>query len=161
MVVVAIIGVLAAVAIPAFLKYIKRAKTTEALLNIRRMWDSSVSYVEGDYASSDGDILGVQFPAGNPVTPALSLIGIRKFEPDQTIWQTATWNALNFGVSDPHFYAYQYDSEGTYGGATFTATAFGNLDGDDTYSTFLRVGIYNIPLAVRGGVAVFQARALE
>ena len=42
MIVVAIIGILAAVAIPAFMKYIRRSKTTEALMNVRKMFDSSV-----------------------------------------------------------------------------------------------------------------------
>ena len=37
MIVVAIIGILAAVAIPAFLEYMKRAKTTEASLNLNKI----------------------------------------------------------------------------------------------------------------------------
>src|SRR5262245_61349924 len=37
MIVVAIIGILAAVAIPAFLEYMKRGKTTEASLNLNKI----------------------------------------------------------------------------------------------------------------------------
>ena len=44
MIVVAIIGILAAVAIPAFMKYIRRSKTVEATMNVRKLFDSSVSY---------------------------------------------------------------------------------------------------------------------
>ena len=39
MIVVAIIGILAAVAIPAFINYMRRAKTTEATLGIDRMFE--------------------------------------------------------------------------------------------------------------------------
>ena len=61
MIVVAIIGILAAVAIPAFIKYIRRSKTTEAAMNVRKMFDSTVSYYEAEHASANGAILDKQF----------------------------------------------------------------------------------------------------
>ncbi len=45
-----------------------------------------------------------------------------------------------FQVSDPHYYVYQFDSNGTGADATFTATAFGDLDKDGVLSTFQRTG---------------------
>jgi type IV pilus assembly protein PilA len=54
MIVVAIIGILAAVAIPAFMKYIRRSKTSEATMNIRKIFDSSVSYYQEEHALRDG-----------------------------------------------------------------------------------------------------------
>src|SRR5262252_8713420 len=65
MIVVAIIGILAAVAIPAFMKYIRRSKTTEATMNIRKLFDSSVSYFEDEHATRAGVILAKQFPASS------------------------------------------------------------------------------------------------
>ena len=50
MIVVAIIGILAAVAIPAFMKYIRRSKTVEATMNIRKMFDATVSYFASERA---------------------------------------------------------------------------------------------------------------
>src|SRR5215470_9240996 len=44
MVVVAIIGILAAVAIPAFMKNAKKAKTTEATINLKKLQDGAISY---------------------------------------------------------------------------------------------------------------------
>ena len=52
MIVVAIIGILAAVAIPAFMKYIRRSKTVEATMNVRKLFDSSVAYYYADHAGS-------------------------------------------------------------------------------------------------------------
>ncbi|MGZ7036514.1 MAG: pilin, partial [Ilumatobacteraceae bacterium] len=69
MIVVAIIGVLAAVAIPAFLKYIRRSKTIEATMNIRKLFDGSVAYFEAEHANSTGGTLAKQFPATVAITP--------------------------------------------------------------------------------------------
>ena len=44
MIVVAIIGILAAVAIPAFSKYVKRSRTAEAVGHLNKMWAGSVTY---------------------------------------------------------------------------------------------------------------------
>ena len=162
MIVVAIIGILAAVAIPAFLKYIKRSKTTEASMNIRRLYDSSVSYYDTDHATPTGAIVAAQFPSNGATTgpnPALANIGATKVV--TTDWTNATWQALNFAVSDPHYYAYQYNSAGSSIGATFSASAFGNLDDDDTYSTFVRVGTVDLSNEVRGGAGLYQANELE
>src|ERR1700686_3427093 len=83
MIVVAIIGILAAVAIPAFMKYIRRSKTTEAAMNIRKMYDWTVNYIEGEHAPAPADILAHQFPASKTWTPSTSACGEtgQKFAP--------------------------------------------------------------------------------
>src|SRR2546421_6826922 len=70
MIVVAIIGILAAVAIPAFMKYIRRSKTVEATMNVRKLFDSSVSYFEAEHSDKTGAIIGKQFPTSVALTPA-------------------------------------------------------------------------------------------
>src|SRR5512144_2720475 len=59
MIVVAIIGILAAVAIPAFLEYMKRAKQTEASLNLNKIGKASkrVKGEIGTYVPADGALL--------------------------------------------------------------------------------------------------------
>ena len=69
MIVVAIIGILAAVAIPAFMKYIRRSKTVEATMNVRKLFDSSVAYFEGDHADKGGNTLAKVFPTSKAVSP--------------------------------------------------------------------------------------------
>ena len=111
MIVVAIIGILAAVAIPAFMKYIRRSKTTEAAMNIRKMYDSTVTYFEAEHATSTGDIVARQFPDANAWTPSGTACAEpgQKFAPATHLpdWSTATWQALNFSLDDPFYYAYQ------------------------------------------------------
>src|SRR5262249_6272292 len=120
MIVVAIIGILAAVAIPAFMKYIRRSKTTEASMNVRKMFDSSVAYYEAEHTDALNNITAKQFPATAAVTPALGTccgsVG-GKCAPNATLWNTgataATWTALNFSVDDPFYFMYAYQSAGT------------------------------------------------
>ncbi len=161
MIVVAILSVLASVAIPSFLKYVRRSKTIEAQIGLRELFTSSVAYFDADHADSVGNIVAPQFPASNPVAPDVTDIGAVKLQTVPPLWKSPTWQALNFWVEDPLYYAYQYDSSGTRVGATFTATAFGDLDGDSSYSTFIRVGTVTEGEEVRGGAGLFIAHPLE
>src|SRR4029079_6979276 len=73
MVVVAIIGILAAVAIPAFVKNARKAKTSEATVELRKLYMSSRVYIleacqrRGSMSPSDP-----QFPDTNAITPLAS-----------------------------------------------------------------------------------------
>ena len=63
MIVVAILGLLAAIAIPAFSKYVRRSKTTEAVMNIRRIFDGAVKYYTEDHAArGTNEAIPNQFP---------------------------------------------------------------------------------------------------
>src|SRR6185503_8827771 len=66
MIVVAIIGILAAVAIPAFSKYVKRSRTAEAVGHLNKMWAGSVTYYETDHTDSAGNSVAKQFPGTAP-----------------------------------------------------------------------------------------------
>src|SRR5687767_10714273 len=116
MIVVAIIGILAAVAIPAFQKYIRRSKTVEASMNVRKMFDGSVVYYEADHAAADGTLQPHQFPASATATPTENTCcdgAGQKCPKNEALWSGtsgngATWSALTFGLSDPHIYWYTY-----------------------------------------------------
>ncbi len=165
MIVVAIIGILAAVAIPAFMKYIRRSKTVEATMNIRKMFDSSVSYYEGEHATSAGAIVAKQFPTSVAITPAATCCGStgKKCAPAATTWQDSngSWSALNFSVDDPFYYQYQYTSAGTDGTSTFNAQAFGDLDCDTILSTFARTGSVTTDNNVTGGSGLYSKNDIE
>src|SRR5438445_4138460 len=59
MIVVAIIGILAAVAIPAFLDYMKKSKSSEASLNLNKIGKNLQTYFDANssFVSSDGALL--------------------------------------------------------------------------------------------------------
>jgi type IV pilus assembly protein PilA len=168
MIVVAIIGILAAVAIPAFMKYIRRSKTIEATMNLRKLFDSSVSYYEGEHADSSGGILPKQFvmsgfPSG-PTPAANSCCGQTgdKCKPQPSTWSGIDgWSALNFSIDDPFYYWYFYSATGIETGAAFQAYAYGNLDCDNTYSTFMRTGSVLADRSVTGGAGLFTNNEIE
>ena len=159
------LGVMAAIAIPAFMKYTRRAKTSEATMNIRKMFDSSVSYFEREHASRLGVIHPRQFPDSAALSPGEHFCGADsigdKWVPKKTYWVDPTWQALNFALSDPHYYSYQYVSRGTNTASMFTTRAVGDLNCNGVLSTFERVAIVDQSLNVLGGGGVYTENELE
>jgi type IV pilus assembly protein PilA len=158
MIVVAIIGILAAVAIPAFIKYIRRSKTIEATMNVRKLYDSSVAYYLAEHSDVAGNTLPKQFPTSVGPSPAVNACCGQagdKCKPAPTNFDNDSWAALHFSVDDPFHYWYQYVSAGAAATATFQAYAYGNLDCDATYSTFMRSGSVQSDNSVTGGSGLF------
>ncbi len=160
MIVVAIIGVLAAIAIPAFMKYIKKSKTSEARLFVKKIYDGARAYYMDPNIERHDSIqpLPAQFPsaepAGYPVAAttnwradadccAMTTASTReKCAPNETIWSAPVWVALSFGVPDPHYYAYRYtNSDLINSEMQFTAQARGDLDCDDQFSLYEMYGV--------------------
>jgi type IV pilus assembly protein PilA len=159
-----ILGVLAATAIPAFVRYVRRSKTSEAMLNMRKLFDSSVSYYEEEHGSRLGGVLPKQFPASTVLTPTTPCCGqpADKCAPTVSDWKgNATWDALNFAIDDPHFYRYEYVSTGTESAAAFTARALGDLNCDGTLATFERTGSALAGGGVSGGSGLYKHHSLE
>jgi type IV pilus assembly protein PilA len=165
MIVVAIIGILAAVAIPAFMKYIRRSKTVEATMNVRKLFDSSVAYYEAEHSNTSGTILAKQFPTnigpspGAPNTCCANTGG--KCAPLPGNFNADSWSALNFSVDDPFYYVYQYVSSNVDTSATFQAWAFGDLDCDGIYATYMRGGSVMTDRSVSGGSGLYSKNEIE
>jgi len=167
MVVVAIIGILAAVAIPAFMKNSRKAKTTEAVTNVKKLYDGARSYFEEE-SNGRGSITPIakQFPnaPATPIAPAVTVCcgqAGHKCAPDPSLWTDASWQALKFSMDDPHYYSYGYASSGVDNASTFAAQAFGDLDCDTTYSTFEMVGSVQTDGTVTGQAGMFKDSELE
>ena len=125
MIVVAIIGILAAVAIPAFMDYMKKSKKTEASLQLNKIAkNSKVLYNTNATFSTVSEAL-------TPGTDCCS--GTNKKCPyNAADWAVSGWQALDFQMDEAHLFQYQYD-----GGATAaTALAVGDLDCDTTSITY-------------------------
>jgi len=168
MIVVAIIGILAAVAIPAFMKYIKKSKTTEAREFVKKIYDGALAYYmdrNGQKGANAMQQLAKQFPEPTMApTPALGTCcagGNDKCEPQQALWTNATWTALQFSVDDPHYFSYSYvvpDKTKAY-----TARANGDLDCDGDYSTFEMYGVIDAQYSdgPAGNAGLYRENELE
>jgi type IV pilus assembly protein PilA len=140
MIVVAILGILAAIAIPAFVTYIRRAKTVEATENVSKMFDAAASYYSRERTGSgiSATALANCFPAAG--VDSLATPGVQK----QTSSFTGGFDAntgIGFSVGGAHYYKYSMSGAtagcGNVAGATgHTLTAVGDLDGDSTTSSF-------------------------
>jgi len=137
MIVVVILGILAAVAIPAFTRYVKRSKTSEASGNIAKVYQGQLTYYQGALERGFSS-----FVNANSLTPNATP-GSAKFTANVAAWNaSAEWTAIGFSLDSAHYYAYASPAltAVTADGTAFTAYAIGNLDGDATNSTYLRLG---------------------
>ena len=144
MIVVAIIGILAAIAIPAFIKYVKQSKTSEAGLNLKTLADGAAQYYEVDHYTTNGiPVSQKQFPTDDhsfastaqKLNPALIPKGT-KHPTAQAEWNAEPWKSAKFAISKPHYYRYRYQPSNTTAVDRFSTRAEGDLDADDASSRF-------------------------
>jgi len=148
MIVVAIIAILAVVAVPQFTKYMRSAKAAEAteMLDLLRK-GSAAYYGTPRTVFNTRKRSPCQFPAKVGVTPAgasccaLDNTSDDRCDSNQIVWTNSTWSALNFEITDEHYFQYSYDSTGELANARFFAEANADLDCDTITSTFQLIGI--------------------
>jgi len=165
MIVVAIIGILAAVAIPAFMKNARKAKTVEATTNVKKIYDGARSYYEEEL-NGRGSIVPIakQFPVSTTETPAVGTCAGKtggKCSPADADWSAAAWQALKFQMTDPFYFSYYYTASGVDTAAAFTAGANGDLNHNATYSTFEMVGSVQSDGTVTGQAGMYKNKELE
>jgi type IV pilus assembly protein PilA len=151
MIVVAILGVLASVALPAFSRYVRKSRTAEAAGHLNKMWTASVAYYESDHAGT----LPKQFPAtdGAPGVIDCCSAASTRCPGSEPRFNNPTWLALQFTIPDPYNYYPSYTSMGLNDSAEFYAEATGDLDCDDIRSVFTRHGTVNSSGAIVGEVS--------
>jgi type IV pilus assembly protein PilA len=139
MIVVAIIGILAAVAIPAFSRYVKKSRTAEASQTLNKLWTGANAYYEADHTTTAGVILAKQFPISATPEAAKCCVGVgMKCPPNSPVYNLTSWPALNFNLADAHYYRPLYSSTGISTSSLFTAEAEGDLDCDNILAQFRR-----------------------
>ncbi len=139
-----IIGILAAIAIPQFQKYVALAKAAEARANLKVIRQAAeVFWLTERVDAKTGKVAAPRFPQTTVVTPGVSCCdpavdrdGDQRCDADPTPWQQIGWQELGFQPEGQHSYRYRFESAGTGDSASFVASAYGDLDCDGTQSTF-------------------------
>lgn len=169
---VTILGILAAVAIPSFIKHVRRGKTSEALMSLARIYDGAVAYYEAEHSDRNGRVLRKEFPRHSGCNPPAGMdccIRVPEEVPrgkpvrttEQEWGRSLCWRALNFSISDPQYYQYQYRKQGFEKDSNFTARARGDLNGDGIYSTFELVGSVDAQGNPTKGSGIYKWMPLE
>jgi type IV pilus assembly protein PilA len=165
MIVVAIVGILASLAIYGVRKYIANAKTAEAKNSLGQIGKDSQTAFEKEslagtvMAAATSTTISRALCASSTqnVPAAVTSVQGAKYQSNQG--PTEDWNVnattagaalgttgagfscLKFSMSAPQYYMYSYTSAGAGTiSKIFTATANGDLNGDGTTSTFQLVG---------------------
>ena len=157
MIVVAIVGILAVLAIYGVRKYLANAKTAEARNSLGQIGKDAAAAFERE--SMSGAILGTGTSAalsrslclGNtgPVPGSASAIQGKKYQSSPADWNVGAasnvgFPCLKFSMDQPQYYMYNYISAGGgTSGANFTAMAQGDLNGDGVLSQFQLLGQVN------------------
>ena len=135
MVVVGILGILAALAVPAFIGYVRRSKTSEATQNLGSMFKFAASYMAQEYSdraltATTGTYCSVGSDALSP-TPKAS---------KQRYSAGVNARALGFSIGDEVYFGYGLIGTQQCGwtstDSVYTFFAQGDLDGDGVRSTF-------------------------
>ena len=149
MIVVAIVGVLAVLAVYGVRKYIANAKTAEAKNAIGQISKDALTHYEGETmagavlaAGATSSVLrDVCLSASAPVPAAVP--DAKKYQSSKADWNTDTatlgkgFACLKFEMAGPQYYRYTYTGATT---ANFTALAEGDLNGDGVTSSFRQDG---------------------
>jgi type IV pilus assembly protein PilA len=134
MMVVAILGILASIAIPAFRLYQQRSKRSEAYANLE-----SIRKVQLAYATEFGafvNALPSPFITLNKDKQNWGAEGDKRFSFDPA---GQGFDQLGWRPDGPTYFDYDTNADVGSDGPAFTAAAYGDVDGDGNVSVFLYV----------------------
>ncbi len=144
MIVVAIISILASLAIPAFHRYTKKAKSAEAIGHLNKIWAGAASYYAVDHTDPSGVVLEPQFPGPTAALESTTQCGCQstsRCAAGATVYVTdPVWIGLSYSISDAHNFMPLYTAAGTGSAASFTADAISDMDCDGILGTWRRIG---------------------
>lgn len=142
MIVVAIIGILAAVAIPNFMKYQLRSRRTEGSVNVAAIRTSQIAYYGTQDEFVDAD--------PNPADAAFTTPG-KKAPWDRT---ATGWGTLGFEPEGDVYYQYYTERGEADEASTFIATGVADLDSNSEFSCW----VFAKPLVDPAGKATFNIK---
>jgi hypothetical protein len=109
---------------------------TEAGEAIDKIKGGARQYYVTDHWDTNGNLLPRAFPSNISMTPKTGPNCDKVHTPTE-VWDTHGWGLLHFELTEPHYYAYEFLSDGLTGTrATYTARAYSDFDCDKIWSTY-------------------------
>ena len=172
MIVVAIIGILAAVAIPAFINYIRKSKASEVHENLKRCYRGVVDYYDKPRVNYDAVVTrGTSTSSSVPEATFLSF-GPRNGSCEATVngdtgympWAAGANNMedyknIDFMITEAIYGCYQYEFIAAPTAAAndqhiFNCNAWTDIDGDAV------IAVWNVPGIFNGSTDAFRSGAV-
>ena len=167
MIVVAIIGILAAVAVPGYGRYMRNSKNSEAISMLRAVSDGALAYYHAEHVfdSLGMDIRKDFFPgcetSGDPspcsdvtMYSGERVIAQRMSPDDENVHLgEVPWTRLNLTLKQPFLFVVHYTSDPTPAASSFSSRAVGWLEAEDD-SIFEISGSYGESGSVTVGTIV-------
>jgi type IV pilus assembly protein PilA len=184
MIVIAVIGVLAALAIYGVRRYLAASKTAEAKEMIGKISSSAHAGFERELAPAQNmgeGALSQQVShelCGSAVPVPQNVPAGKKYQPITQMPQDFGtgndrngWICLRFQVSQPIYYQYHYNKDSSTAAPAnpsacnadcYEAGAVGDVDADGTFSRFARTGMINTQTgALRASTEIFIEQEME
>jgi type IV pilus assembly protein PilA len=148
MIVVAIIGILAAVAIPAFINYIRKSKASEVHENLDKCYKGVVDFFDKPVGQPNGTVLSSRLPPDQTrVDPSAGLSGDSSFiDPALFKVDGEGFNAIGFVLTEASYGAYAMESDAPgvtpAAGQAFRCHGYTDIDGDGVEAHWQKTGTY-------------------
>jgi prepilin-type N-terminal cleavage/methylation domain-containing protein len=154
MAVVVIVGILSAVAIPSFRRFIVQSRESEAPSSLSAIARAAHEYYNTEHLDrTTGVINPPRFPdvtnsdnkvdgyATMPVVlPCKEIVGSPSYRTNSARWYAnpdkEPWYDLKFAIASSHYFQYGFNSTGSGKTATYSVRARADMDCDGTMSTF-------------------------
>lgn len=169
MIVVAVVSILAAIAIPAFVEYMRRSKTSEAPSNLKTLFLGAAAYYGATSWANRGVVLGPGLVDSSACTVGAATTSNLPYS-GKTILdlniEDPAFSAISFEAPDPLYYQYaiagSVDACGHVAGTDlYSFRARGNLDGDGVFSLFEISAGSSSTNALMRTPGVYRERELE
>ena len=139
-----------AIAIPAFIGYVRRSKTSEVPANLKSLYEGAATYYSTERNTMQG-IVAASAQTNCVVDPAGPIPMTPTDQKQQGAFTTNdSFRALGFNIDDPVYYSYEFAAmagcgvRGAVATSIYSFRASGDLDGDMATSFFeLSAGINN------------------
>jgi len=169
MITVAIIGVLAAVATPTLVDYIRESKCSEVPINLKRCYQGVVNYFHEVHGEEKGEVTSHTVPKrmANPICPGKgrgsldNLSGSSGYIDPRIYERTlgSRFKDIGFILTDATYACYSYDTDvrhrrGVRDGDYIRCIAYTDVDDDDKFA------LWHLTATYRESIGTFQAGAV-
>jgi type IV pilus assembly protein PilA len=155
MIVVAIIGILAAVAIPAFINYIRKSKASEVNENLDKCYKGVVDYFDKPRGQQNGTVVSSMLPANQAILCPQGVAAPAALDGESRMMlpgafapagAAATFKAIGFILTEATYGCYaltcQTPMATPANGNTFDCEGWTDIDNDNAPAHWVKRGTY-------------------